>query len=113
MARNQGIYITFIYLQKHMILYQVKLWEILQETKINYILIKALKNLYEDTKSRIKQNNSLSMDFSLSKRLSQRCCISPKTYVFKILHLCIKRKCYGMRIELKEQCLYTIQFADD
>jgi len=34
----------------------MKLWEILQESSINYILIKVLKNLYEA--SRIKHNNS-------------------------------------------------------
>lgn len=111
MARNQEVHITFIDLQKaYDIVPLMKLWEVLQESNINYTLIKALRNLYKDSRSRTKQNNRLSMEFSISKGLRQGCCISPtlfKINVSKILHLW-KRKCRGMGIELNSQCLYTL-----
>lgn len=34
-----------------------KLWSVLQETNINYTIIKALKNLYNGSTSRVKIGN--------------------------------------------------------
>lgn len=69
-ARNQEVHITFIDLQKaYDTVPLMKLWETLQESNINYTLIKALRNLHKDSRSRIKQNNRLSMELSISKGL--------------------------------------------
>jgi len=59
----------------------LKLWEVLGELNINNILIKALKNLYGNT-AQVKIGNKLSHHFNITKRLRQRCCISPT--LFKI-----------------------------
>lgn len=115
-ATNRDIHITFIDLQKAYDTVPVtKLWEVLQESNINYTLIKALKNLYHGSTSRIKISNFLTSEFPVSKGLRQGCCISPtlfKIYISKALSTW-KRKCHGMGIELNDTCLYTLQFADD
>jgi hypothetical protein len=52
--------------------------------------IKTFKNLDESSRSRIKKNNSLSVDFPISKRLHQRCYVPSillRIYVFKALHV--------------------------
>lgn len=54
-ARNQEVHITFIDLQKAYDNVPItKLWEVLQGSNINHTLIKALQNLYEESRSKIK-----------------------------------------------------------
>lgn len=92
-----------------------KLWKVLQETNISHTLIKALKNLYDQTISQVKVGNKLSPEFIVNKGLRQGCCVSPtlfKIYVARALNLW-KRKCKGMGVDLGGVCLYTLQFADD
>lgn len=65
-----------------------KLWNMLQETNINHKIIKTLKNLYDESTSRIKIGNKLSQKFPVNKGLRQGCCISPtlfKIYVARSL----------------------------
>lgn len=89
-ALNQEVHIIFVDLQKAYDTVPInKLWQVLQESNINYTLIRALKNLYDGSKSRIKTNNGLSPAFAVTKGLRQGCCVSPtlfKIYVAKALY---------------------------
>lgn len=87
----------------------------LQQSNVNYTLIKDLQNLYAKSTSKVKNGNQLSKDFPVNKGLWQGCCISPtvfKIYIHKALTQW-KKKCRGMGIELDDNCIYTLQFSDD
>lgn len=60
----------------------------LQQTTINHTLIKAVQNLYEEMKSRVKIGNARLEMFIVNEGLRQRCCILPtlfKIYIVKTL----------------------------
>ena len=81
-ATNQETYLLFADLTKaYDSIPTVKLWEVLGESNINNTLITALQNLYGNT-AQVKTGNTLSNPFNITKRLRQRCCISPT--LFKI-----------------------------
>ena len=113
---NQETHLMFIDLHKAYDTVPVnRLFKVLQETNINHTLIRALKNLYEESSSQVKIGNRLSEKFFTNKGLRQGCCVSPtlfKIYVAKALRQW-KRKCNGMGVDLGDVCLYTLQFADD
>lgn len=116
-ATNRDVHLTFVDLQKaYDNIPTKKLWEVLQESNISHTIIKAIQNLYEGSKSRIKVRNDLSQQFLVTKGLRQGCCVSPT--LFKIYAAAAlkqwKRKVRGMGIQLNDDmCLYTLQFADD
>lgn len=94
----------------------IKLWEVMNESNINKILINAVKELYIDQKGKVKVGKQMTKAFPISKGLRQGCCLSPtlfKIYVNAVLQVW-KRKCAGMGIPLDDNItLYTLQFADD
>jgi hypothetical protein len=78
------------------------------KSNINYTLIKILKNLYEDSRSRIKQNNSLSMDSQY------------QDYVRDIVYyqgssrfIYLRPYIYGSENAMEDKAKGTLQFADD
>ncbi|XP_044745272.1 uncharacterized protein LOC123307119 [Coccinella septempunctata] len=115
-ATNREVHITFVDLHKaYDTIPIVKLWEVLEGTNINHTLIKAVKDLYTGTKSRIKVGKYVTDEFLVNKGLRQGCCLSPtlfKLYVAAALKQW-KKKVRGMGIELGNMTLYTLQFADD
>lgn len=115
-AVSQETHLMFIDLQKAYDTVPVKkLWKVLHETNVNHTIIRALKNLYDGTSSRVKIGNNFSEKFPVDKGLRQGCCVSPtlfKIYVARALYQW-KRKCKGMGIDIGDTCLYTLQFADD
>lgn len=61
-----------------------KLWNVLEGTDINHILITAIKGLYTGTKSSIKIGKYITDEFPVTKVLRRGCCLSPtllKLYV--------------------------------
>jgi len=112
---NQEIHLLFVDLTKACDSIPIsKLWKVLGESNINYILIKTLQNLYGNT-AQVKIGNILAHPFNITKGLRQGCCISPtlfKIYLRKALEEW-KRKCSGMCIPLESKTLCNLQFADD
>jgi len=114
-ATNQETHLLFVDLTKACDSIPIsKLWEVLEESNINTLIIKALQNLYSHT-AQVKIGNILSHPFNITKGLRQGCCISPT--LFKI---CVRKaleewklKCSRMGIPLENTALYTLQFADD
>jgi hypothetical protein len=62
----------------------IKLSRALEETRINYTLIKTVKELYRKSVSYIKWGGLLSEGFEVTKGLHKGCCILPT--LFKGLH---------------------------
>lgn len=115
-AVNQEVHLLFIDLSKAYDNIPItKLWEALEQTGISITIIKAIKNLYKGSISKIKIGNKISSGFEVTKGLRQGCCISPslfKIYIQQTLKMW-KRKCAGMGIPMENDTLYSLQFADD
>ncbi|XP_030751029.1 uncharacterized protein LOC115878622 [Sitophilus oryzae] len=93
----------------------VRLWEAMEKTNINVELIKAVKSLYKQTKTRIKVGKKLTTGFNGTKGLKQGCCISPtlfKIYLEQVLKGW-KQKCRIVGVPIGDNMLYTLCFADD
>lgn len=92
-----------------------RLWKALENTNISTRVIKAIKELYRDTKIKMKMGESISNGISTSKGLKQGCCLSPTLFKIYIEHSLRtwKRKCKGMGINIGDNNIYTLQFADD
>lgn len=115
-ARNMETHLAFVDLHKAYDTVPIsELWRVLEQSNISVTYIRALKELYKDSRSRIKIGDSLTDEFLVTKGLRQGCCISPtlfKIYIATALKKW-KRKTNGMGIELVNKCMYTLQFADD
>jgi len=75
--------------------------------------MKTVREVHRNSYTYIKQGGLLSEGFEVTKRLRQRCCISPtlfKVYVEKDLNIW-KRKCSGMGYNVDNATIYTVQFA--
>ncbi|XP_060525271.1 uncharacterized protein LOC132701406 [Cylas formicarius] len=114
-ARNLETHLTFVDLQKPCDTVQVtKLFRVLEQSNINHTYIAAFKELYRESKSRIRGGQCIAEEFMVNKGLRQRCCVSPtlfKIYVVMALKK-LKRKVQGMGKEIDGGCLFTLQFAD-
>lgn len=113
---NQELHLLFVDLKKaYDSIPLSKLWHALETSNINTELIKAVRSLYEDIKTKIKQGKNISKGFKTDKGLKQGCCLSPT--LFKIyLEQAIKtwkRNSRGMGLPLEDYILYTLSFADD
>lgn len=115
-ARNWDTHLLFIDLEKAYDNVPLnKLMDTLDAAGIGKRYIRAINNIYEHTKGVIKLGKYLSDPFPITKGLRQGCCLSPtlfKIYVQEALKTWIK-KCSGMGIEIGENCLFTLLFADD
>ena len=113
---NQELHLVFVDLQKaYDSVPLVRLWEAMEKTNINVELIKAVKSLYKQTKTRIKVGKKLTTGFNGTKGLKQGCCISPtlfKIYLEQVLKGW-KQKCRNMGVPIGDNMLYTLCFADD
>jgi len=87
-ARNQKIHIAFINLQNAYDM--VLLMKTVGNSNINYTLIKALKNLYEGSRSRIKQNNSL-----CERTFQYHQCIRDAPYLYSARFIYLRSYNYG------------------
>jgi hypothetical protein len=93
----------------------IKLWKVLEETRISYTLIKTVKELYRKSLYYVKLGGLLSEGFEVTKGLRQGCCITPtlfKIYIEKALNIW-KRNCCGMGYNVDNEMICTLQFADD
>lgn len=115
-AVNKEVHLLFVDLKKaYDSVPLIKLWEALETTNVNIVIIKAVKELYNNSYIRIKIGNKLSSGFSTNEGLKQGCCLSPtlfKIFLEKTL-LRWKRKCSNMGIPLNNTTIYTLNFADD
>lgn len=91
------------------------LWEAMEETNINNVIIKTIQELYKDTTIKIKTGERLSKGFTVTKGLKQGCCLSPTLFKIYIEYALKnwKKKCSGMGIQINDKIIYTLQFADD
>ena len=90
------------------------LFKILEE-KVPPQYANAIKNLYKDNTSRVKEGVYLSQEFPTNKGLRQGCSVSPtlfKIYLSKALEHW-NRKCGQMGISIDEYKLSNLLFADD
>ena len=87
-----------------------KLWEALEDIEINKIVIKAIKNLYKNARSKIKIGTFLSEEIKVEEGLRQGFSISPT--LFKIfIHTALlnwNRKCSGMGVPIEDVSQDTI-----
>lgn len=116
-ATGRELHLLFIDLAKaYDSIPTVKLWEALQQTQINHTLIKAVKQLYWQSTTKIKVGQYISNGFIVTKGLRQGCCISPTLFKIYVEHLLQdwKRKCSPMGLPINDETtIYTLQFADD
>ena len=92
-----------------------KLWQVLQESKINKKLIKGIKTLYEGSLSKIKRAKEITEGFQVTKGLRQGCSLSPllfKIYLERALRNW-KKKCQQMGIPIQNTYMYSLNYADD
>jgi len=72
-ATDREDYIIFVDLQKaYDNVLSNRLWETLKTSNIDYTLIKALQNLYEESNSLVKIENQLTERFKVTKGLRHR-----------------------------------------
>ena len=86
--------------------------------EINKIVIKAIKNLYKNARSKIKIGKFVSGEIKVEKGLRQGCSISP-TLIKIFIHTALlnwNRKCSGMGVPIvdwSQDTIYTLLTADD
>lgn len=113
---NQELHLLFVDLKKaYDNVPLAKLWQALETTNINVELIKAVKELYKQSQTRIKMGDKLTQGFATSKGLKQGCCLSPTLFKIYLEHALKewKKKCKNMGLPLNDNVLYTLCFADD
>jgi len=115
-TRNLETHLIFIDLEKAYDTVPInKLFQILNKIKLNGKYVLALKSMYENMETRIKIGNELSESIKPTKGLRQGCCISPtlfKIYINEILKEW-QNKCRGMGLQIDNDYLHTLLFADD
>jgi Reverse transcriptase (RNA-dependent DNA polymerase) len=115
-ARNLNTHLIFVDLEKAYDTVPLnKLFEVLDESDLSRVYVRAIYNIYKDAKAVIKIGKNISEPFEITKGLKQGCCLSPtlfKIYIQKALYNWM-RKCKNMGIEIGNDCLYTLIFADD
>lgn len=114
--RNMTTHLMFVDLEKAYDSVPInKMFEVLNGSNLDSTYIRALENIYTNSISAIKMRGQTSKPFKISKGLRQGCCLSPtlfKIYIQKALTWWM-RKCSRMGVEVGEECLYTLLFADD
>lgn len=67
----------------HLFITQTLEKEIAFNQEIHLLIMKVVKSLYANTRSRIKIGKSLTMGFTVTKRLEQVCCMSPGVFYLR------------------------------
>ena len=115
-SRNLSTHLIFVDLEKAYDTVPLKkLFEILPGAGLSKTYVRAIWNMYKDSKSLVKMGNARSEKFHTTKGLKQGCSLSPtlfKIYIQEAIYNW-KRKMAGMGIQMDEQCLITLLFADD
>lgn len=115
-ARNLATHLVFIDLEKAYDTVPLKmLFEILTKSDLSNVYVRAIQNIYRNSKSVVKIGSTISEPFSPSKGLRQGCSLSPtlfKIYIQEALRSW-RIKIARMGIEIEEKCLTTLFFADD
>jgi hypothetical protein len=91
-----------------------KLWKMMENKVPNYLL-NTIKNIYKNTKVRIKFNEDLSEPISTNKGVRQRCGLSPvlfNIYINKIVQEFKTTIMKGIQLN-KRKYINTILYADD
>ncbi|XP_051161831.1 uncharacterized protein LOC127281899 [Leptopilina boulardi] len=90
------------------------LWKVLKERGIEDGLIERIKQLYEDTKERVKIGNRLGREFWLGRGLRQGCPLSPILFNMLIADLEERMRKRGKGgVILRNGRIYTLAYADD
>lgn len=115
-AVGEEVHMAFVDLEKaYDNVPRMKLWEALQNLKINKHLLLIIQESYNDNKGQIKIGNQVSSSFMVTKGLRQGCSMSPllfNLYVEAALRQW-KRNVGGMGVPIGEDTLFSLSFADD
>ena len=116
LAHNLETHLVYVDLQKaYDSVPLLKMWEAMKRQGVKNVYIKAVRNLYSGNISCVKIGNTLSSSFMVDRGLRQGCCLA--STLFKIfLTEAIKnwrRKCNSMGIQINNDHLYSLNFADD
>lgn len=90
-------------------------WEAMVENDITEQYINAVKNLYGQNFSRIRDRGRISEPFEINMGLRQGCCLSPtlfKMYLSSVLRKW-SQQCKYMGVQIEAEFVYTLPFADD
>lgn len=115
-SRNVDLYLTFIDLEKaYDSVPRSKLWEAMRRVNIKEKWINIVKKLYKNTEAKIKIGKMVTQNILVNKGLKQGCGLSPilfNIYLEQALHTWYK-KCSGMGIEIGDDNLHSLLYADD
>ncbi|XP_043481252.1 uncharacterized protein LOC122510560 [Leptopilina heterotoma] len=90
------------------------LWRVVRERGIEDGLVERIKELYEDTKERVKIGESLGREFWLGRGLRQGCPLSPILFNMLIADLEERMSKRGKGgVILRNGRIYTLAYADD
>lgn len=116
LAHGSEMHIIFIDLKKAYDSVPIsKLWVAMEENKIPTQYINAVKELYDENISFVKNRSNIDGPFLVNKGLRQGCCLSPtlfKVYLNSALKIW-NRKCNSMGVQVGERNIQTLLFADD
>ena len=90
------------------------LWEIMEKVGISKYIIERIKEIYQETKVRVRVEGDFSEEFWTVKGLKQGCVLSPILFCIYIAGLeedFKKRNVGGVKIE--EKRLWSLAYADD
>lgn len=88
-----------------------KLWEILEEKKINRKIIRRLKIIYEETKVTVRAKDGLTEEFRTGKGVRQGCVMSPLLFNLYIADLDSYMNKRGIKIGSNR--IWSLAYADD
>ena len=90
------------------------LWEIMEKVGISKYIIERIKEIYQETRVRVRVEGDFSEEFWTVKGLKQGCVLSPILFCIYIAGLeedCKKRNVGGVKIG--EKRLWSLAYADD
>lgn len=114
--RNLDTHLLFVDLEKAYDTVPIqKLFEVMTKIGLNGVYIRSIWNLYRNAKSAVKCGNLISETFPVTKGLKQGCCLSPTLFRIYIQEALTqwRRQVSGMGIDISNDYLTTLFFADD
>lgn len=113
--RKENIYSVFVDLKAVFdMVNRKKLWIIMEELGISQYIIERIKELYEETKVKVRKEEEYTEQFWTEKGLRQGCLLSPILFCIYIAGLekeYEKRNVGGVKIGKKR--VWTLVYADD
>lgn len=119
MSANKTLYMAFLDLEKAFDrVPRAKIWNSLQNRKVNYQLIEAVRNLYENTENCVIYQNMKSEMFNTNEGVRQGGSLSPLLFIIYMDDIIkeTRRKTKPFRVgyrKLKEVEIRECAFADD